>query len=214
MKQWSQDQLPLKIIKDIGLEYATKTSKEKTRFIVFECPVCNQHFRATPCKVHKGTITMCGPCGYARNTPRIVNESKECTTCKVVKPLTDYYKNNRTNDGYDTRCKACANSYKAKWLEKNSTQASLQRADNRLQVRYGISLKDYTSMLIKQNYSCAICGNSPEEGRTNTFRLSVDHCHSTGKVRGLLCQKCNTGLGLLGDTYESLLKALNYLGTK
>lgn len=214
MKQWSQDTLPLKIIQDLGLEYATPESKSKTRFIIFECPTCNKPFRAQPSKVLKGTTTMCGPCGYAKHTPKITNDSKECTTCKETKPLSDYYKSTRKKDGYDSRCKTCADSYKAKWSEGNSEHISLQRDEYRLQKRYGITLDDYTDMLIKQDYSCAICGNSPEEGRNNTYKLSVDHCHTTGEVRGLLCQKCNTGLGLLGDSYESILKALNYLGTK
>mgnify|MGYP000094078581 FL=1 len=63
-------------------------------------------------------------------------------------------------------------------------------------------------MLEAQDYKCAICGNEDEvEGR----RLAIDHCHSTGDVRGLLCGKCNRGLGLFYDNQELLNKAIQYL---
>lgn len=74
--------------------------------------------------------------------------------------------------------------------------------------KYGITLDDYEQILQEQEFACAIC-------RRHISKLSkplfVDHDHSTGIVRGLLCQKCNTGLGLLGDTAQSILKALTYL---
>jgi hypothetical protein len=63
-------------------------------------------------------------------------------------------------------------------------------------------------MLQEQDYKCAICGNEDEvEGR----RLAIDHCHDTGHVRGLLCGKCNRGLGLFYDDEELLQNAIKYL---
>jgi len=63
-------------------------------------------------------------------------------------------------------------------------------------------------MLEEQNYRCAICNNEDEvEGR----RLAIDHCHTTGVVRGLLCGKCNRGIGLFYDSQELLERAINYL---
>jgi hypothetical protein len=63
-------------------------------------------------------------------------------------------------------------------------------------------------MLKAQNYKCAICGNEDEvEGR----KLAIDHCHSEGRVRGLLCGKCNRGLGLFYDNTDLLEKAKDYL---
>ncbi len=75
-----------------------------------------------------------------------------------------------------------------------------------LKSEYGITIKDYFSILNEQNECCAICGN-----RTDAKRLAVDHCHKTGKVRGLLCSNCNLGLGCFKDDKNNLKKAIDYL---
>jgi hypothetical protein len=74
---------------------------------------------------------------------------------------------------------------------------------------YGISIEDYEEMLAEQNGVCLICGSKP--GTKRSKRLHVDHCHTTGRVRGLLCQKCNHMLGLAGDNPEVLRIAASYL---
>lgn len=82
-----------------------------------------------------------------------------------------------------------------------------------LKNRYGINLEVYKELLIKQNGVCAICKN-PETSETNrgTLRqLAVDHCHTTGKVRGLLCRNCNVSLGMLKENKETILNMLEYL---
>lgn len=71
-----------------------------------------------------------------------------------------------------------------------------------------MSLEDYDQLLLDQNNGCAVCGKSPED---NGKRLAVDHNHTTGEVRGLLCNNCNTGLGQLGDNPATLRLALRYL---
>lgn len=74
---------------------------------------------------------------------------------------------------------------------------------------FGINLEVYNCMLELQDYSCAICF-SPSEENTHG-RLYVDHCHDSGQVRGLLCQKCNSILGYAKDQEEVLLNAIEYL---
>jgi len=79
--------------------------------------------------------------------------------------------------------------------------------------RYNFSLEQYEEMLEKQNNLCKICG-FPETAKTNTRGikpLAVDHCHTTGKVRGLLCHSCNVLLGRAYDNTEILKKAISYL---
>lgn len=71
--------------------------------------------------------------------------------------------------------------------------------------KYGLSVDEIQSMLVDQDKSCAICGKHFVE----TF--NVDHCHTTGAVRGLLCRSCNMGLGCLGDSLEGLRRATAYL---
>lgn len=83
-----------------------------------------------------------------------------------------------------------------------------------LRTNYRITLEDFNRVLEAQNGVCAIC-NRPEslgDSRWNKTRnLAVDHCHNTHQVRGLLCQACNTSIGLIGDSVETLNNAINYL---
>jgi Recombination endonuclease VII len=83
-----------------------------------------------------------------------------------------------------------------------------------LQKNYGISLEEYNGMLMSQKGVCRICGN-PEKDKHNSSenkrKLAVDHCHRSGKVRGLLCGACNKGLGYFKDNPESLQAAIKYL---
>lgn len=78
-----------------------------------------------------------------------------------------------------------------------------------LKHRYGITTDDYRTLLSKQNNVCAIC-LKPEKEKRKKY-LSIDHCHITNKVRGLLCDTCNKGLGLFQDDSELLVKAAEYL---
>lgn len=73
---------------------------------------------------------------------------------------------------------------------------------------FGITLNDYNNLLNKQNGKCAICNGEPN---SKNKTLGVDHCHNTGRVRGLLCDKCNRGLGLFLDNIDLLGKAIKYL---
>lgn len=71
--------------------------------------------------------------------------------------------------------------------------------------KYGIPLSEYNRMASEQNSMCRICGEVGEN-------LFVDHSHATGKVRGLLCNNCNAGLGMFRDNPEFLVSAISYLG--
>jgi hypothetical protein len=85
------------------------------------------------------------------------------------------------------------------------------RATN-LKKLYGITIEDYDELYNKQNGLCAICGGEGIAARElDRVLLHVDHCHETGKVRGLLCRRCNHGIALLGDNVEGLERALKYL---
>lgn len=71
---------------------------------------------------------------------------------------------------------------------------------------YGITIDDYKNLLEKQGGVCAICSN-----KDSKFSLAVDHCHKTGKIRGLLCSRCNFSLGNFNDDIELMNKAIEYL---
>jgi hypothetical protein len=73
---------------------------------------------------------------------------------------------------------------------------------------YNITKEEYNNMFAEQGGKCAVCGRHQSD---LNHTLVIDHDHVTGKVRGLLCMRCNTGIGFLGDSVYSLAKALEYL---
>lgn len=79
--------------------------------------------------------------------------------------------------------------------------------DRQLRLAFGITLEQYENLLKQQNNRCAIC-NCPPSGPKS---FAVDHCHSSGKVRGLLCRGCNVGIGNLKDSISILESAIIYL---
>ncbi len=92
---------------------------------------------------------------------------------------------------------------KSKLWKKNNP---IKVIENRLKVKFGISLKDYEQKLNSQNGGCAICGKNKDYQR-----LGVDHCHKYKKIRGILCARCNLGIGYMGDSILLLEKAIEYL---
>ena len=98
----------------------------------------------------------------------------------------------------------------AKKRQKEFRQSKKGRLSNRRSVvkcNYGITLEQYDKMFEAQGNSCAICNGVNKSGR----KLSVDHDHKTGKVRGLLCGKCNHGIGQFNDSVRLLQKVISYL---
>jgi Autographiviridae endonuclease VII len=101
------------------------------------------------------------------------------------------------------RARLCGHSRKYYQAHKHDIACSSRT--KRLQKHYGLSEEEYDALLAKQSGACAICRRRPKG------RLCVDHCHLTGMVRGLLCRKCNLGLGCLVDDAASLISAFAYL---
>lgn len=113
------------------------------------------------------------------------------------------------------KCKTCETLFQPlapSHLHCSPCCSSSSVATRYLMRNYGITIDDYYSMLKEQNALCAICG---QEGfvmkKEHKLKLVVDHCHTTGKVRGLLCHNCNRGLGLFQDNTGYMLNAVKYL---
>jgi hypothetical protein len=130
---------------------------------------------------------------------------KTCTKCKEGKPFTAFSKSKKTRDGHAYYCKVCKAQYAKDWFERNGGVRS-----HNLKQAYGITQADYESMLEEQGGCCAICGT---KNTGHTAHFAVDHDHATGKVRGLLCSLCNTGLGGFRDDPKRLEAAINYILT-
>ncbi|MAT39187.1 MAG: hypothetical protein CL946_06255 [Ectothiorhodospiraceae bacterium] len=133
---------------------------------------------------------------------------KECCSCKASKPLSQYGPDSRKPDGRKYRCRDCEREYNNQLREKqNRNPSARDRAQRKYRYKqFGLTIADYEQILKDQGGVCAICGQPP-----NGRDLCIDHCHRTGKVRGLLCDGCNTGIGKLGDDASSIRKALIYL---
>lgn len=95
-------------------------------------------------------------------------------------------------------------------MAKNLHHKPFRERSIKLKKRYGITQSDYQLMLLDQSGVCAICG-TPDSGRVDTIHFCIDHSHTSNKVRGLLCQRCNVVLGKIEDSEEWLKSALLYL---
>lgn len=164
--------------------------------------------------------------------------SRVCSDCLLSKPESDYHKQSNRKDGLRPYCKACGTIRSREWCEKNleryrerQHRYSRENKDRllekqrqyrrecrekafttnknwRLRKDYGITKRDYDSMLVGQRGRCAVCQELPTESNY----LVVDHNHSTGAVRAILCKKCNCALGMFQDEPDNLLNAIAYLG--
>lgn len=130
--------------------------------------------------------------------------TKICTQCKLSKSLSMFHNSNGPKGGplhKQARCKSC-NSIKTKQWNKNNREKYLANTRNlNLKRLYGMSLLVYEIMKEEQHGLCAICKREAD--------LVVDHDHRTGTVRGLLCQSCNRGMGMLGE--DNLQSAMAYV---
>lgn len=139
---------------------------------------------------------------------------KHCASCDQALPV-DAFSINRANWlGRHHWCRECASSRVRIWnaTERGQMSRKLGRDKHRLSTKFGLTRDEYDRIGETQNWLCAIC-SKPE---TSTFRrsirrLAVDHCHKTGRIRGLLCRKCNQGIGHLRDDVAILRKAITYL---
>ena len=128
--------------------------------------------------------------------------TRKCNSCNEVLLVSEFHikKDIKHNKHYrfNSPCKICAN------ITRNiDYHKAYQRKRN-----YNLTTKEYDVKLIEQNYSCAIC-NIHRDDYSKDF--AVDHCHKTGKVRALLCNNCNLGLGFFKDSSSIIKKAIVYL---
>lgn len=166
----------------------------------------------------------------AANQPRWLSpaealaDRRECSKCGAEKPIEDFRADPRYRGGRQRICRVCQRPYQAKHRNTPEFRQKMREArasgellaqDRKKKLRYvyGISPADYDAMLTQQNRRCAICGKEPDTTPRNPQinRLHVDHDHATGKVRGLLCVKCNLGIGYFGESAPTMEKAMAYL---
>ena len=147
---------------------------------------------------------------------------KYCIKCRTNKRWSEFYKRSRNQDGLAEWCKECAKAaVKAsvaknslphqeavsRWKNNNPAPAARHSRRSELKRKYGITLEQYELLYEQQGGLCAICHKECSRGTL----LAVDHDHATGAVRGLLCRRCNLGLGNFRDSTTLLYQAIVYL---
>lgn len=111
--------------------------------------------------------------------------------------------------------------YKQRYFQKNKDKI-LQRQREKpinkekqyiyyIKNKYGITEIEYKKMLEQTNHCCEICGSKEVDNPENKEKLCIDHCHSTGKIRGLLCRNCNSAIGLFKDNIDVIKNSVKYL---
>lgn len=147
------------------------------------------------CNMHYTRWSKTGELGEPKR--RVLNAhapTNSCSLCKLEKPTSNFY----TSHGGTRLQPYCIPCFLVKSREREYFK------------KYGITVPEYEAMLAKQGGKCAICDGDCRTGQ----RLSVDHDHVTGAVRGILCKRCNTGLGYFNDRPELLVRASGYLSAK
>lgn len=146
--------------------------------------------------------------------------SKRCSKCLDFVPIADFHRTSRSFDGLQRACKKCSNKYRialrdrepqqfkerrarqrAKWYAANRDKHLRTTRNAELRRKFGITLERYEALLASQDGKCGLCGTTEPKGQGS---FHVDHCHETGKIRGLLCHHCNTHLGI----YEKVLSTV------
>lgn len=128
-------------------------------------------------------------------------EAATCQKCSVSKTAADFHKK---GSGLQAWCKSCHNQYQRETRKRRETPEAKRQAN--FKARYRMTTEEVNAIAATQNGKCAICEKPTE-------KMVVDHCHTTGKVRGLLCHRCNILAAALDDkAYFS--KAVSYIGCK
>lgn len=143
---------------------------------------------------------------------------KRCTRCESEKPVEQFYLNHGRPSSW---CKDCHNTVNRAWRQRNHQASTEYQVTYNRARQLGMTYAEYQALDGDPGKECAICGAKPGDPRNGSWsngksaaprrRLAIDHSHSSGKLRGFLCQSCNQGLGMAGDDPALLRKMADYL---
>jgi hypothetical protein len=131
---------------------------------------------------------------------------KTCSKCKTEYPIDMFYRDRAQPDGYRYVCKKCFAKYRTELASKSEkARAGILRRNksNRVARRFNLTTDEYDKYFTDAD-GCGICS-------TKEKKLVLDHCHITGRVRGVLCENCNFAIGHLNDSIELLQKGIKWL---
>jgi len=146
---------------------------------------------------------------------------KFCNGCKEWRSKGDFTKDQKAADRLSSRCRPCRKKYRRgeevrartskynqRYAQQNPEIMKQKDRKNMLKRFWNMTTEQYDSMLQKQNGTCAICDKTESNPHK---RLCIDHDHTTGKIRGLLCDNHNRAMGLFKDSIADMQKAIEYL---
>jgi hypothetical protein len=140
-----------------------------------------------------------------KSNPPAQDGIKVCKKCGAGKDVAEFQANSRCADGRSIYCRFCTSIVNHKYKEKDKIKGTAYR----LRIAFNLTLEDRQRMKDEQGGVCAVCGNA--KGGQSGDGLVVDHDHDSGKVRALLCHKCNIALGHVDDNIERLDALKAYL---
>ncbi len=130
---------------------------------------------------------------------------KTCTKCQQSKPLSAFGNKKSKKDGKNSWCRVCGVADTRRWNREHAPQRKRNQAFDHITRRYGMTKDEFSSLLLRSSGKCDSCGDELRDS------INVDHDHSTGQVRGLLCFPCNAGLGMFSDDIRRMELAVVYL---
>lgn len=134
---------------------------------------------------------------------------KICNRCNVEKAETEFYV---SNNYINHHCKQCNSEKSKEWYAKNKDIKKKSALKWHYKDKYGLTVEQRTELFNRQNGKCAICSCDIHlDGTLDAKQAVVDHDHKTGKVRGMLCNLCNQGLGHFKDNIDAITNAIQYL---
>ena len=130
-------------------------------------------------------------------------DSYSCQRCNELKPVSSFYKDHTKRLGHDTTCSDCVKEARKIRYETDSDYRESQKRQSKKRNcrKYGLTVEEYDSYFV--NASCGICESTDD--------LVLDHCHKSGRIRGVLCRLCNSGIGKLRDDAALVRNALMWL---
>lgn len=154
---------------------------------------------------------------YVRNPDRptksknidYANKRRHCLGCGEIKPWQEFNSKAGRGGVPASKCHPCRAKESREHRQNNLDKFLKKELTFRLKQKYGMTISDYTTMLSAQDNKCKICLSGSSYKKSGLF--VVDHSHESGVVRGLLCTRCNSALGMFGDEPERLRLAAKYI---
>ena len=140
-----------------------------------------------------------------------------CNTCGSKKEVNEdnFIKRSDNKLGWRRQCRCCVKYRRS--INEYTEEGILKKSNEQLKIKFGLTRTELEAIYIAQNMSCKICGTEGlVHGIKKSYKdkiktLHVDHCHATGKIRGLLCNSCNVAMGMMNDDIDIMKNAIKYI---